>query len=255
MDVLLLLAPLFFLTALLYAGAGFGGGSTYLALLTLAGVSYGSVPKIALACNLLVVIGSTYRFFRSGDLSLRLVLPFVVTSVPLAYIGGRVPIGKTPFLILLGISLAVAGLRLLFLDEILKDLESSQHRLSTRGSLMVGAGIGFLSGLVGIGGGIFLSPILYVTRFGNARQIAAVSSFFILVNSMSGLVGQFQKFGLKGEGVDIGPWLWILGGAVILGGQIGNRLTLGWVSPRGLQRLTGGLVSFASVQIFIRLFS
>jgi uncharacterized protein len=238
MSDILYLAPLFFLTALLYSTAGFGGGSTYLALLLLFQFPYTAVPKIALICNLIVVSGGLYHYVRERLLPVRRVLPFVVASIPCAFLGGRIPIAKELFLALAALSLGIAGVRLLFVGKGVKRADPPTGAVLWSAGLGAGGIFGFVGGLVGIGGGIFLAPLLYFLRWGEAREIAAMSSFFIFVNSFSGLLGQFQKSGFT---YDIGLML-PLGGAVLLGGQIGTRLSIGHLSPKVLQRITALLV-------------
>ena len=268
MDHLIYIIPLFFLTALVYSSVGFGGGSTYLALLVLVSVPYGSRPKVALVCNLVVVTGGLYHYIRNRQLSLKSALPFAVTSVPMAYLGGKMPVDKTLFLILLGISLLCAGLRLLFVkrfdgsmvrsfdgfDPNYRTIALSHYRTIP---LPIGALLGFLAGVTGIGGGIFLAPILYFLRWGNARQIAAMASFFIFVNSAAGLMGQFSKDWTIDVGASANiswrtplPGILILILAVFAGGQIGTRLSFGKLSPVYLQRITAVLILSVTAKIF-----
>jgi uncharacterized membrane protein YfcA len=242
------LIPLFFLTALVYSTAGFGGGSTYLALLLLFGFPYGSVPKIALVCNLVVVIGALYHHVRGGHLPFKRVLPFVLTSIPFAYVGGRLPVGKGLFLALAGISLAAAGLRLLFAGKRIETTASRSPLVVWSTGTGAGAILGFVAGLTGIGGGIFLAPLLYFLRWGNPREIAAMASFFILTNSLSGLAGQLQKGNFA---YDLGLML-PLGVAVLLGGQLGSRLSLGHLTGRVLRRVTAMLILWVAGTIFWR---
>ncbi|MBI4411952.1 MAG: sulfite exporter TauE/SafE family protein, partial [Deltaproteobacteria bacterium] len=156
MENIFYLVPLFFLTALIYASVGFGGGSTYLALLVLFNLPYLSIPKVALICNLVVVTGGLYHYIRNCHLPLKVALPFAIASVPMAYLGGSMPVGKNLFLILLGISLMGAGLRLLFFFN--TEIDANHGRPPKADAptwgLIIGAPLGFLSGLTGIGGGI-----------------------------------------------------------------------------------------------------
>src|SRR3989338_5378690 len=191
--VLAVIALLFFLTAFVYSSVGFGEGSTYLALLVLFGFSYLLIPKIALFCNLIVVSGGVYHYIKARQLSLRYVFPFLITSMPFAYLGGSLPIDKTTFLFLLALSLLVAGLRLFFFNKMEGEEKEISWKIALSIGLPFGAILGFFSGLVGIGGGIFLSPLLYFLRWGRAQTIAASASFFILVNSLFGLAGQWTK--------------------------------------------------------------
>ncbi len=243
------LIPLFFFTALLYSSAGFGGGSTYLALLVLFGFDYTEIPGIALLCNIVVVGAGTFRFLRTGTLSLRRALPFILGSIPFAYWGGRIPIGRSLFFVLLGIALLIAGLRLLFSEHFhLEKTGQKQRPLGSLCALAIGAAIGFFSGLVGIGGGIFLAPLLYFLRWGKAREIAATASLFILLNSLSGLIGQWQKGHMLPFDIGFIP----LALAVSTGGWLGTGLVLERFSPHTLSRVTGGLVSFAALHSFYR---
>ncbi len=238
MDTLFYLIPLFFLTALVYSTAGFGGGSSYLALLALFSFPYESMPKVALLCNLVVVSGGFLVFYRAGHFSPRKVLPFVLTSIPAAYLGGSIPLNKTVFSWLLAISLAVAGLRMLLSEESFVVKKSVSWKEAWLVGLPVGAGLGVLSGLVGIGGGIFLAPVLYFLGWANAKEVSAAASFFILVNSLAGLLGQVSKSAWTFE------WTWMipLALAVFLGGQIGSRWGAGKISKLALQRVTAALI-------------
>ncbi|MCE9625743.1 MAG: TSUP family transporter, partial [Deltaproteobacteria bacterium] len=170
MEQLPQLLPLFFLAALVYATAGFGGGSTYLALLALFAFPYGEMPKLALLCNLVVVSGGCWVFYRNGHFSPKKVLPFVVTSIPAAYLGGRIPIGKELFLWLLALSLLAAGVRMLISERAFVERGDLSWKRAWALGLPIGAGLGLLSGLVGIGGGIFLAPVLYFLGWTNSRE-------------------------------------------------------------------------------------
>jgi len=181
------LVILFFLTALVYACVGFGGGSTYTALLVLVGVEYQVIPVIALLCNLAVVSINLWRFKREQILSFRKLFPFLIASFPAAWIGGRVPVSEQFFTILLGLCLLFAGLRMLWPKR--TNDKKVIRKIPPAMACVIGAVIGGISGLVGIGGGIILSPILYALSWGSARQIAGACSLFIFVNSVSGLGG------------------------------------------------------------------
>lgn len=245
MEPLIYLIPLFFLTALIYAMAGFGGGSTYIALLILFAVPYELVPPLALLCNLIVVSGGFVIFYRQGHFSARKVLPFIVTSIPAAYVGGSLPIGKTVFALLLGASLLVAAFRMLLSEKAFVVKKVVPWRTAWTVGLPSGTLLGGLSGLVGIGGGIFLSPLLYVLGWANAKESAAAASFFILVNSLAGLLGQFSKGAdLPAPGV-----LLPLGLVVLIGGQIGSRLACGKIPKLALQRVTAGLILVVAIRL------
>lgn len=241
-----ILIPLFFLTAAVYSSAGLGGGSTYLALLSLFGFSHTSIPLFALSCNILVVGGGFWHFRRAGFFHSRHVLPFLITSIPLAYLGGSLTIGKTVFSLLLAFSLACAAWRL-FLRGHEQQLKVVSRKESCLVGLPTGAGIGFLSGLIGIGGGIFLSPLLLLLRWADPRQTAAAASLFILVNSVAGLMGQLSK----SQAVEHPMLLLPLLGAVFLGSQLGARLGAFKLPLPALQRITAGILLFSSMRILV----
>lgn len=247
---MLLLAALFFITAVLYASVGFGGGSTYNALLVLNGADYRILPSIALLCNMIVVSGGVWRFSRAGHLSIKRLAPWIAASVPAALIGGRLPVSETFFIGALGLSLLAAGMRLMFEGGGGANLEEKRDTPLWL-SLTVGAGLGFLSGLVGIGGGIFLAPILYLMRWDNPRAIAAACSFFILVNSFSGLAGQLMKLEDLGALSGLAAY-WPLFPAVLIGGQIGSRLASGNLSPALIKRLTAVLILYVAARLLLR---
>ena len=232
------LTPAFFVTALLYASVGFGGGSTYTALLASAGFNYQLLPIISLVCNVVVVSGSTLRFARAGTLPWRRALPLALIAAPLALLGGMTPIKQATFLILLGLSLVGAGLALLLPRS--PDVDTEPRPLA-RWMPLAAAPLGYLAGLVGIGGGIFLAPLLHFTRWANARAIAATTSSFILINSLAGLIGQLSKGGGPERfGIALSGALPLLI-AVVLGGQIGSLLALRFLPERVIRWLTAAL--------------
>ena len=246
----LFLIILFFATALLYASVGFGGGSTYNALLVLHGADYRILPSIALLCNIVVVAGGAYRFWRAGHVAFRRLAPFVAFSIPAAWIGGRIPISETVFIGVLGFSLLAAGLQLAFERNNGDDAAAATAPpLAVAGA--VGAGIGFISGLAGIGGGIFLAPVLYFLRWGAAREIAGACSIFILVNSLSGLAGQMVKLGDTQILSDLVPY-WPLLPAVLIGGQIGSRLAISALSPAVIKKMTAVLIIYVAARLLLR---
>ena len=244
------LAVTFFVTAALYASVGFGGGSTYTALLTLAGVDFRILPAISLVCNIIVVIGGTLRFAQAGEVQWRRVLPLVAVSAPLAFLGGLTPIKQQTFMIVLALSLMVAGLLLLFQRS--RHAQSIPLRSAANSfDVLAGAATGYLAGLVGIGGGIFLAPILHLTRWGSPRSIAATASVFILFNSVFGLAGQVIKLG-TGQSVSAIGNYWLLGLAVLIGGQIGSFASVKLLSQALVRRGTALLILYVAVQLLWR---
>jgi uncharacterized membrane protein YfcA len=239
------LALLFFATAVLYASVGFGGGSTYNALLVLAGTDYRVLPSVALACNLIVVTGGVWHYWRSGDLKLTFALPFIALSIPMAWFGGTVPIERETFVMFLGLSLLAAGIAMWFQPPESKASPPGSPLVNWFVGLPVGGSIGFLAGMVGIGGGIFLAPCLHLLRLADPKRIAATSSFFIMVNSMAGLVGQAMKQGTTAHLTHLTDYIW-LGVAVLVGGQVGSRLSTQALSGRIVKRLTAVLVLYVA---------
>ena len=245
-----LLAILFLVTAILYSSVGFGGGSTYLALLLIWGVPYFIFPVIALSCNIIVVSGNCFNYIRTGNLNLRLLIPYLIGSIPLAYIGGSLPIEKRLFEILLFLVLSAAGTLLLFNFKSYDDREESYRKVSTLVSILIGATLGFISGTVGIGGGIFLSPILFLLKAGRPKHIVTTASLFILINSIFGIIGQLTKNMVLAEVLNY----WYLLAAVLIGGQVGNFLNLKIFPTRILALVTAFLVLFVAIRMGFRIF-
>ena len=245
-----LLAILFLVTAVLYSSVGFGGGSTYLALLLIWGVPYSIFPVIALSCNILVVSGNCFNYIRAGNLNFKLLLPYLIGSIPLAYVGGSLPIEKKLFEILLFLVLTNAGILLLFNFKSYDDKDESYKKIPIFISILIGGLLGFVSGIVGIGGGIFLSPILFLIRAGRPKHIVTTASLFILINSISGIIGQLTKNEVL---VEIQNY-WFLLVAVLIGGQIGNFLNLKIFPTRILALVTAFLVLFVALRIGVRFF-
>ena len=240
-----LLAILFLVTAILYSSVGFGGGSTYLALLLIWGTPYVIFPVIALSCNIIVVSGNCFNYIRSGNLNFKLLLPYLIGSIPLSYVGGSLPIEKELFEILLFLVLTTSGILLLFNFQSYDDKEKSYKKISIFISILIGGFLGFISGVVGIGGGIFLSPILFLIRAGRPKHIVTTASLFILINSISGLIGQLTKNGVL---VELENY-WYLLAIVLIGGQIGNYLNLNIFPTRILALITAILVTFVACRM------
>ncbi|MFD1611872.1 sulfite exporter TauE/SafE family protein [Sphingomonas tabacisoli] len=244
---MVVLALLFAVTAALYASVGFAGGSTYNALLALAGVDHRVFPVIALVCNLIVATGCTIRFARAGLVPWRRLLPLLALSVPAAWIGGMLPVPKQLFLWLLGGSLLVAAILLLLQRE----REMEPHRATFVGPA-VAAPIGLLSGIVGIGGGIFLAPVLHLIGWDRAKRVAASASVFILANSIAGLGGQLTKLSGHPELVKAATAYWPLALSVLVGGQLGSRAGVQILPAVWLRRLTALLILYVAVRLLIQ---
>lgn len=190
MDLLYFFYLLLFVVAFLYASVGHGGASGYLALMALFSVAPDVMKPTALLLNLFVSATAFLQFYRGGHFRLTVFWPFAVASIPLAYVGGLVMVDAVVYKKLLGVLLLVPILRFFFFSRTNVEEKKQPHLLQ---SVLIGGGIGFLSGLIGIGGGILLSPILLLLRWTNQKETAAVSALFIFVNSLSGLAGQLTK--------------------------------------------------------------
>ena len=247
---MIILSILFFITAILYSSVGFGGGSTYLALFLIWDVPYYIFPIIALFCNMIVVSGNSYNYIKAGNLNIKLILPYLVGSVPLAFIGGSLSIDKNFFEIFLFFILSTAGV-LLLINFKSYDYDIGDYRkVPIIISIIIGCFLGLISGVVGIGGGIFLSPILFLLRAAKPKHIVTAASVFILINSLLGILGQLTKDLVLNEILDY----WFLIIIVLIGGQIGNFLNLKILPTRILALITASLVIFVSIRIGTRLF-
>lgn len=181
---------LLFIVAFLYASVGHGGASGYLALMALFSVTPEVMKPTALLLNLFVSVVSFIQFYRGGHFNWRLFWPFALASVPMAYVGGLATIDGTIYKKILGVVLLIPIARFLFLSN---PPATETKPANTWLSVLIGGAIGFLSGLIGIGGGIILSPVLLLLKWANMKQTAAISALFIFVNSLSGLAGQLKK--------------------------------------------------------------
>jgi uncharacterized protein len=237
----------FFIIALTYSSVGFGGGSSYLALLALPifAVAFPVIRSTALFCNIIVVTGGAIIFYKEGKLSFKEIWPHFISSVPMSFIGGFWPIKQNTFFVLLGFTLIVVPFLLWFQPENFKKGNEPRVPETNFIKIVLGGAIGLLSGLIGIGGGIFLSPILHMLRWSEARRISALASVFILVNSIGGLAGQFKR------GIPELSWQFLLPLllAVFVGGQIGSRLGAKKFNPIYIKRITAVLILIAGLNI------
>ncbi len=219
--------------ALLYGSVGHGGASGYLAVLSLSAfAAEGAVwlKPHALALNIVVVLLGLYHYGRQGHLNLSLILPFTLTSVPFSYLGAYLPIVDWLFDTLLSLTLLWAAWRLM---TTLDSTNETSKPPATVVALGTGAVLGFVSGLVGVGGGIFLSPLLILQGWASAKETAAASAFFILVNSVAGLGGAFAS----GQAQLDGDLMIQFTAAVLIGGFLGTRLGANHASDQTIRRL------------------
>ena len=246
---MIILSILFFVTALIYSSVGFGGGSTYLAILLIWGVPYTIFPVIALVCNIIVVSGNSINFIRSKNINFNLLFPYLIGSIPFAFIGGSIKIEKSLFEILLFCVLLVAGIFLLIESKSFNKEQIKINKIPRLISISIGSIIGFMSGLVGIGGGIFLSPLLFLMKAGYPKHITSSASLFILINSIFGIAGQLTKDQILDQVITY----WPLFLSVLIGGQIGSLLNIKFLSNKILALLTSFLIIFVAIRMGIKL--
>ena len=239
-----LLGALFFAAALLYSSVGHGGGSGYLAAMALLGMPPAMMRPTALVMNVGVAAIALYKFARAGGFAWRLFLPFALTSVPMAFVGGRIHLPVSWFGLLLGIVLLFSAVRL-FTETLQRGAEARPLRgpPPVPVALLVGAGIGLLSGLTGVGGGIFLSPLVVLMGWGTVRDSAAPTAAFILVNSAAGLAGLLTRQPALPEAL---PW-WVA--AVLVGGTIGASLGSRRLGNTGLRRALAAVLLVAGAKM------
>jgi len=248
---MIILSILFFITAILYSSVGFGGGSTYLALMLIWDIPYYIFPIIALFCNIIVVSGNSINYIKSGNLNLKLLIPYLIGSIPFAFFGASISLEKNLFEILLFFILTTAGVFLFIESKSFSKNKLEIKKVSNLLSILIGSVIGFFSGIVGIGGGIFLSPILFLMKAGYPKQIAATASLFILINSIFGIAGQLTKDIVLNDFLNF----WLLFLIVFVGGQIGNYLNIKFISNKTLALMTSLLVIFVAARMGFRLLS
>ncbi len=250
---MLILVPLFFAVSFIYSSVGFAGGSSYIAILVLVGINLYTIPPVSLALNIVVASTALFNYLRAGHLSLRISIPLLI-SVPFAFIAGSAVLSENLLIIIFVISLFSASAMLLLSgsqikirQEKIRKLNLSVPRLSLI-TLPIGAILGTVSGLVGIGGGIWLSPILILTGLANPKTAAASASLFILTNSVSGFVAHSIT-----KEVDFALIL-PLAFVVLLGGFLGSRLGAFKLSHEKLIFIVGIIVAIAGINLATRLF-
>ncbi len=234
--------------AFLYASVGFGGASGYLAAMSLFNFSPQVMASTALTLNLLVASIAFWAYFRAGHFLPRLLWPFLLTSIPAAFVGGYIHIPTNTYLILLYLSLSYVCARMLFYRELSEAEGEARREFPLWMGMLAGGAIGLLSGIIGIGGGIFLSPLIVVSRWGTPKQAAASAAAFIFVNSASGLIGR-----VAGGTLELG----ILGLALLPAGLIGalggSRLGARYLSNAGLRRVLGVVLLIAVTRFWVGL--
>jgi uncharacterized protein len=233
----------FALIAFIYASVGFGGGSSYLAVLVFYSLPFKETRLIALVCNIIVVTGGTLVFIKHKQVDWKKIIPLVLAGVIMAFLGARVKLSQESFFILLGFSLIIASVLLWVKTKANGSVKKGKASFIRDAAL--GGSIGFLSGMVGIGGGIFLSPLLNLMRWDVPKKIAATASVFILVNSVGGIAGQLSQFTPAINYTRVV----LLGLVVFIGGQFGSRIGVIKFDQLVVKRVTAILVFVAGVEV------
>lgn len=242
------LALAFFLIAFIYSSVGLGGGSAYTALMALLGFSALAIPMVSLILNLLVTTIGSAMFIRKGHARLNLILPFLATSIPMAYVGGAVKLPQDIFYAILLISLCFVIVRIyLWRDTGFKLELDKPGRIAI--SLLAGSILGFVAGTVGIGGGIYLVPLILVLGLGTQKEAAASGAIFIWVNSLFGLASRLQY-----NAIDLSVYVPLII-AVLLGGALGSYLGSTRLSPRTMEKILGLIIVAAIVALANKLFA
>jgi uncharacterized membrane protein YfcA len=232
---------LFFLIAVVYSSAGFGGGSMYLALLAQSGADISWVRFTGLSCNAVVTAQGSWHFARQGWMAWKQVLLLLLCSVPACIYASGIQLSEKSYLLSLAFCLLIAGLAILIRPQQSGETSAPVNKLWLYPASAI---IGFISGITGIGGGVYLSPLLHLTRWGSSKHIAAASAAFILINSIASLMVQYSM-----GAASFSANYWVLIGCVLLGGFIGSLLGSSVFSQRIVRYITGGVILFASLRL------
>lgn len=241
-ELALWLIPVFFAGALLYASVGHGGASAYLAIMALAGLAPAEMRPIALMLNVVVATIGTYKYVRAGCFDARLLAWFAVFSLPLAYVGGSLSLPDAWFKPVVGVVLLFAAWRMLSPAMVVNDTQA--RRAPFAGIAISGSAMGFLSGLTGVGGGIFLSPLVLLLGWASTRVTSGVAAAFILLNSLAGLAGFFTHGSLPQSAAL--PW-WAL--AVAAGGWVGAEIGSRRIAPSWIRKLLALVLAIAGSKL------
>ena len=245
-STILLISFLFLLISFLYSTVGFGGGSSYLAILSLFITDFNTIRTHALLCNIVVVTIGCIIAYRKGFLSLKKAIPYTIFSVPAALWGATFKLSQKSFFLLLSGALILSAVALFFqVVRPVKPLEDRKKVLVR--SVPLGAALGFLSGMVGIGGGIFLSPVLNLLNWEDTKKIAGIAGFFILVNSIGGITG----LAISGTVPVSFPFTACVIGAVMFGGFAGSIISMKLFDALVIKRLTALLILVVGIKLLI----
>jgi len=241
------IAAIFFVIAFIYSSVGLGGGSSYTAMMAIMGFSVLAIPMISLSLNLLVTTIGSVNFIRNKHAQWRLILPFLISSLPMAYLGGSLQVSKEFFYWVLLISLCFVAARIYFWRE-----TSLGFKLGAQGklvlSLISGSLLGLIAGIAGIGGGIYLVPLIILLGLGTEKQAAACGAIFVWLNSSVGLLSRLQY-----NPMEVGVFIYLVV-AVLLGGLLGSYLGAYKLSPKKMEKILGVIIIVAIFALVRKLF-
>ena len=247
LDFAFILPLVFFVIAFAYSSVGLGGGSSYTALMLITGMNALTIPLVSLSLNLIVTTIGSFNFIRNKHVKLKLLLPFVITSIPMAYLGGALKLPLDIFYFILFISLLFTIFRLYFWQTTTLNLSLNTNTKFIV-SLIAGSIFGFIAGTVGIGGGIYLVPLIIILGLGTQKEAAACGVIFIWLNSASGLISRLQY-----NAIDLTQYIPLII-AVILGGALGSHMGATKFSAKTMEKILGVIVLIAIFILAKKLF-
>jgi len=229
------IAALFFIVAFVYSSVGLGGGSSYTALMAIFGVNALAIPMVSLSLNLFVTSIGSFNFIRNRHARIKLILPFLISSMPMAYLGGALKVPKEIFYWILLISLIFVAARIYIWQNIAIKFNFGQKEKIVI-SLISGSVLGLVAGIVGIGGGIYLVPLIIILGLGTEKEAAACGAIFIWLNSFAGLLSRFQY-----NSIDLMNYIPLII-AVLSGGALGSFMGSFKFSPRVMEKMLGVVI-------------
>ncbi|MEW6673870.1 MAG: sulfite exporter TauE/SafE family protein [Thermodesulfobacteriota bacterium] len=235
-----ILAILFFIVAFTYSSVGLGGGSSYTALMAIFGIDAVAIPMLSLSLNLFVTSVGSYNFIRNKHGNIRLIAPFLISSIPMSYLGGSFKLPKEMFYWILLISLGFVAIRIYFWQNTTIKLNINQKEKIII-SLLSGSVLGLVAGIVGIGGGIYLVPLIIILGLGTEKEAATCGAIFIWLNSFAGILSRLQY-----NTIDLKAYIPLIV-AVIAGGTLGSSMGAVTFSPRTMEKILGIVIIIAIV--------